>query len=78
MDPVGLSENQEIKNNLTVNFMREEILKAMYHSALNMIIVAPGTKSASSIGLGFFNPTLRPRCWDVTSFCMQLGNREDR
>ena len=31
----------------------------------------------SSIGLGFLKPTLRLRCWDVTSFCMQLGNRED-
>ena len=24
--------------------------------------------SFSSIGLGFFNPTLRLQCWDVTSF----------
>ena len=30
----------------------------------------------SSIGLGFLNPMFRLRCWDVTSFCMQLGNRE--
>ena len=27
---------------------------------------------------GFLNQMLRHRRWDVTSFCMQLGNREDR
>ena len=32
----------------------------------------------SSNGLGFLNPTLRKRRSDVTAFCMQLGNREDR
>ena len=32
----------------------------------------------SSIGLGFLNPTLRLRRWDVMSLCMQLRNREDR
>ena len=26
----------------------------------------------------FLNPTLRLNSWDVTSFCMQLGNKEDR
>ena len=26
--------------------------------------------------LGFFNPTLRLNSWDVTSFCMQVRNRE--
>ena len=32
----------------------------------------------SSINLGFFNPMLRLRRWDVTTFCMQFGNIEDR
>ena len=35
-------------------------------------------KDNSFMGLGFFNPTLRLRHWDVMSFCMQLGNSEDR
>ena len=25
----------------------------------------------SSIGLGFFNPTVKLKRWDVTSFCLQ-------
>ena len=33
--------------------------------------------AGSSIGLGFLNPMLMLRCWDVTSLCMQLGNREE-
>ena len=37
-----------------------------------------GAHSNSSIGLGFLNPPLRLNSWDVTSFCMQLRNREDR
>ena len=32
----------------------------------------------SSIGLGFLNPTLRLKRWDVMSFCMQLENIEDK
>ena len=35
-------------------------------------------KSLSSNGLGFVNPMLLLRRWDWTSFCMHLGNREDR
>ena len=34
--------------------------------------------STSSVGLGFLNPALRLRRWDMTSFCMQLGNKEDK
>ena len=32
----------------------------------------------SSMHLGFLNLTLKLRCWDVTSSCMHLGNRNER
>ena len=34
--------------------------------------------STSGIGLGFLNPTSQLKCTDVTAFCMQLRNIEDR
>ena len=30
-----------------------------------------------SISLGFFNLTIRLRCWDGTSFCVQFENQLD-
>ena len=34
--------------------------------------------SASSIGLGFFNPTSQLRQANAIGFCIQFGNSEDR
>ena len=44
------------------------------HRRRRGVKIAKICKTASSIGLGFFNPSSQLRCTDVTAFCMQLGN----
>ena len=44
------------------------------------IVMGEGTisQAGSSRCLGFSNPVVQPRCWAVTLFCMQFGNRLER
>ena len=39
--------------------------------------MSEGDENRSSIGLGFLNPMLKLKCWDVTSFRMQLETIKD-